>query len=119
MDSIKQIVAQADRRALFRNQIEHAKARYHALNVLSWEGHYFELTPEFITTVMMSFVQKQANSESPTIVLDKNEEPVLIESLADFIDQIHETHDEAINDYYDRYRRLTSAHSNEELIRVS
>ena len=116
---LAKLVKTADRRALYINQVEHAKARFHALNVFAWEGHIFELTPTFIAYVILQFMSSQEGGDIPVILLDKNDEPLLVIDMEEFVDQMQEKHTEALNDYHDRYEQLTLAKSNEELIEVA
>lgn len=116
--NLDKLVEDADRRALYTNQVAHAKERYYALNVLAWEGHFFNLTTEFMCFVYLRFMAQQDTGE-PVILLDRNDEPVLIEDLERFVDHMDEKHTEAINDYYDAYKRLAEARTNRELIEVA
>lgn len=115
---LTELVKTADRRALYINQVEHAKERFRTLNVLAWKGHIFDLTPNFLAYVVLQFMSSQLNDDTPVILLDKNDEPVLVMDIEEFVDQMQEKHTEALNDYHDRYQRLVLAKSNEELIEV-
>jgi hypothetical protein len=111
---IDRLIETTDRRAVFINQVSHAKDRFRMLNVLAWEGHIFELTPEFCSYVILQFTLKEA-----CILLDKNDEPVLINDLSEFVEQMGENHTEALNEYHDSYQRLKLAKTTEELIEVA
>jgi len=128
---IDELIASADRRAIYINQVEHAKERFHSLNILAWEGHIFELNHGFLSYVhfmYMEWMLKRVRlaegkpieipSES-VIILDKNDEPVQIENMTEFIESIEECHTEALNYYYDIYSRLQLAQNTEELIEAS
>ena len=115
---IDRLIQTADRRALYVNQVAHAKERFHALNVLAWEGHIFELTTHFVTYVLLQFMSNQADGQ-PVILLDKNDEPVLVENISQFVDEMQERHTEALNDYHDVYSRITLAQDNQEVIEVA
>ena len=117
-DELDRLIKTADRRALYTNQVEHAKERFRALNVLAWDGHIFELTPHFVTYVLLQFMSNQQDG-SPVILLDKNDEPVLIEDMHEFVDQMQERHTEALNEYYDKYTKLRLAQDNQELIEAA
>ena len=119
---IDQLIASADRRAVYINQVEHAKERFRSLNILVWEGHVFKLDQTFITYVCLSYMEWLTTDEdkrTPIIFLDKNEEPVQIEDMTEFITRGQECHTDALNDYYDTYSSLQRAQSTEELIEVS
>jgi len=53
---IDNLIATADRRAVYINQVEHAKERFRSLNILAWEGHIFELTPGFLSLVAIRYM---------------------------------------------------------------
>lgn len=119
---IDELITSADRRAVYTNQLEHAKERYRSMNILAWEGHIFELNHHFIATVYMFYMEwvtTDENARTPIIFLDKNEEPVMISDMVYFVEQIQERHTEALNDYYDTYNSLQLARTTEELIEVS
>jgi hypothetical protein len=115
---IDRLIATADRRAVYINQVEHAKERFRTLNVLVWDGHTFALTPSFVAYTLLQFMSSQID-DTPVILLDKNDEPVLVQDFPEFVDQMQERHAEALNDYQDRYDRLQLAKNTEELIEVS
>jgi hypothetical protein len=119
---IDQLIASADRRAVYINQVEHAKERFRSLNILVWEGHVFKLDQNFITYVCLSYMEwltTDKDKRPPAIFLDKNEEPVQIEDLTEFVRRGQECHNDALRDYYDTYSSLQRAQSTEELIEVS
>lgn len=121
-DDITRLIEATDHRALFINQVSHAKARFHMLNVLAWEGHIFELTPTFFAYAILQFMSSKASIHDElvsTTLLDKNDEPVLVTDLAEFVDQMQERHAEALNEYQDTYQRLKLAQSTRELIEVA
>ncbi|GAG44881.1 unnamed protein product, partial [marine sediment metagenome] len=103
---IDKLLATADRRAVYINQVEHAKEKFRTLNILAWDGHIFELDPSFVCYVLLQFMSSQADGDMPIILFDKNSEPVLIEDLSEFVDQMQEKHTEALNEYLDIYSRL-------------
>ena len=115
---IESLIQAADRRALLENQVEHAKERFTALNILAWDGHVFELTPGFVTYVLLQFMYNQKDG-TPVVLLDRKNEPVLVEDMEEFVDQMQERHTEALNDYHDKYQSLRLARSNQELIEVA
>lgn len=124
----EQLVERADRRAIYINQVKHAKETFRARNVLFWEGHRFELTQEFMSYIMIRYVSwladassyppKQPEDADPIIFLDKNDEPVLISDMNKFVAEVEDVHASALNEYYDTYSRLQYAQSTEELIEV-
>lgn len=130
-EKIDELIATADKRAVYINQVEHAKERFRSLNVMYWEGHVFELSQGFLSFVFIKYMEHLTTQEkihpvdgsdiqpTPVIFLDKNDEPVLIEDMTAFVETLEEAHTEALNDYYDTYSRLRLARSAEELIEVA
>lgn len=110
---IEELLAATNHRAALVNQIEHAKQRFRATNVLFWEGHAFDLSYGFI-----EYVERHREDES-VILLDRKEEPVLIEDIEEFFDSALEAHAEALNDYYDTYSRLMKAKTAAEVIEAA
>jgi len=129
---IDELIERADRRAVYINQVKHAKEAFRAQNVLFWERHPFELTQEFMGYVALNYINwltekstfsqpagipPETNSD-PIIFLDKNDEPVMIEDMTLFVETMEEVHTEALNQYYNTYSKLQLARSTEELIEV-
>jgi len=119
------LVTAADKRAVYLNQVEHAKAKFRSLNVLYWEGHVFELHQNFIAYVYIKYHATMpahgtipAHVPDPVIFLDKKDEPVLITDLKRFFEEMEECHTEALNYYLDTYSELKHAQTTIELIEV-
>jgi hypothetical protein len=124
------LIAAADKRAVYVNQVEHAKARFRSLNVLYWEGHVFELNQGFLSYVYIKYMdwlstrERQAGGKpieiprEPVIFLDKNEEPVQITDMDRFVEDLDECHTEALNYYNDTYTALKLSRTTSELIEV-
>lgn len=124
------LIAAADKRAVYVNQVEHAKAKFRSLNVLYWEGHVFELNQGFLSYLYIKYMEWLSIREGhlqgkpidiplePIILLDKNEEPVQITDLNKFIEEVEECHTEALNYYHDTYTALKLSRTASELIEV-
>jgi len=119
------LVAAADKRAVYINQVEHAKAKFRSLNILAWEGHIFELHQNFVAFVYIKYQSAMpprgtiaSSDPDPVIFLDKNDEPVMITDLKRFFEEVEGCHTEALNYYYDAYAELQNAHTATELIEV-
>ena len=122
-EAIASLVAATNRRAAFINQVEHAKQQFEARIQFAWDGHYFTLDYAFMTYAGMTFIEwsmaKQKRTPPPVIFLDNSCEPVLIEDFEEFMDAITEAEQEALNDYYDQYKRLKEAKTTEQLYEVA
>lgn len=128
--NIEELITTADKRAVYLNQVEHAKAKFHSLNILAWDGHIFELHQNFIAYVHIKYMECISNREKkmagksidipfdPVIFLDKNDEPVMITDLGEFYEEMVERNSEALNYYYDIYSQLQRAQTAAELIEV-
>jgi hypothetical protein len=124
------LIAAADKRAVYVNQVEHAKAKFRSLNVLYWEGHIFELNQGFLSYLYIRYMDwlttrdRQTEGKpidiplEPVILLDKNEEPVLVEDMTKFVEEVEECHTEALNYYQDTYSALQLSRTTSELIEV-
>lgn len=124
------LIAAADKRAVYVNQVEHAKAKFRSLNVLYWEGHVFELNQGFLSYLYIKYMEWLSTREGrlqgkpidiplePVILLDKKEEPVQIIDLNKFIEEVEECHTEALNYYHDTYSALQLSRTASELIEV-
>jgi prepilin-type processing-associated H-X9-DG protein len=127
---IDELIAAADKRAVYINQVEHAKAKFRSLNVLYWDGHIFELNQGFLSYLYIKYMEwlstreRQAQGKpidiplEPVILLDKNEEPVQIDDLNKFVEEVEECHTEALNYYNDTYIALKLSRTTSELIEV-
>ena len=116
---IDNLIQTADLRAVYVNQVGHAKDRFRALNRMFWEGHEFEVTQSFYCYVVLQFMAAQVDGAITTILLDINEEPVMIEDLNEFVDMMQEEHAEALNEYHDLYDKLKYGRDADELIEGS
>ena len=118
---LDELVAAADKRAVYVNQVEHAKAKFRSLNVLYWEGHIFELNQGFMSYLYIKYMELLTSTDEdadPIILLDKNEEPVQIDDLNKFVEEVEECHTEALNYYNDTYTALKLSRTTSELIEV-
>ena len=116
---VEELIERADRRAVYINQVKHAKEAFRARNVLFWEGHPFDLTQQFLSYVCLQYMNwTSAEDKDPVIILDRNDEPVLIEDMDQFVAELEDIHAQALNAYHDIYSRLQLAQSAEELIEV-
>ena len=124
------LIATADKRAVYVNQVEHAKAKFRSLNVLYWEGHIFELNQGFLSYLFITYMSwlttrdRQTEGKpidipfEPIILLDKNDEPVQITDLSKFVEEVEECNTEALNYYHDTYTALRLSRTTAELIEV-
>jgi hypothetical protein len=71
----------------------------------------------YIDKTLLTFVEVLSTKRTNgVILLDANENPVLIDSLEEFKDEIFSRYFEATNEYYEQYQQLKKSRSVEKLI---
>ena len=66
---------------------------------------------------LLTFVEIISTKRTTGIVLlDSNDNPILIDNIADFKDEIFSRYFEATNEYYEQYQQLKKSRSVEKLI---
>ena len=118
IEDLEQIIDVADSRALYLNQLGHLKEKFRISNTMTFEGHVFELTPHFVSYVLLQFMSSQHDGDVPIILIDRDGEPVVIPNTAEFVDDMQDRHTEALNDYADAYKRLRDANDKTEMLEV-
>lgn len=112
-EELEQLLAATNHRAAFINQVEHAKQQFIARTRMAWQGHLFQLTPEFLAHVGLQLLDVKMKEDKgvnqKVILLDEKTEPVMIEDLEEFVDAAEEAYQEALNDYFDKYSDLMEA----------
>jgi hypothetical protein len=68
---------------------------------------------------LISFVNYVIESGKDTVViLDKNEIPIKIENLSQFLEDISSLYFEAVNEYYNDYEKLRSSRKIEKVLEI-
>lgn len=68
---------------------------------------------------LISFVNYVIESGKETVViLDKNEIPIKIENLSQFLEDISSLYFEAVNEYYNDYEKLRSSRKIEKVLEI-
>jgi len=71
----------------------------------------------YIDQTLLTFVEMLCNKgRTDSIILDKNNTPILIESLEDFKNEIFNRYFESSNEYYTAYQNLKKSRSVEKLL---
>ena len=85
-------------------------------NLLSYSiyGGTFQVTQDLISFV--SFIHNSGKTE--TIILDKNEIPILITDVSKFLDDITSLYFEVVNEYYNDYQQLRSSRNIEKVLEI-
>lgn len=85
-------------------QRENSKLKLKNHLVYSINGGIFKISQEFI-----SFIFAISQSKPSAVVLDSNENPIKIEDLASFYEEILELYQEGMNDYlldFEKFKKL-------------
>jgi hypothetical protein len=70
-----------------------------------------------IDRILLTFVQTLIDKGRKTLILlDTNDNPILIENLEEFKDEIFDRYFTATNEYYEEYQNLKKSRSVEKLI---
>jgi len=85
-------------------QRENSKLKLKNHLVYSQNGGIFKITQDFI-----SFIFAISQSKKSAVILDSNENPVKIDDLEDFYENILDIYQEGMNDYlieYEKFKKL-------------
>ena len=112
-DQLKSALDFANYRKTFSIQRKTLKEKIEAKLTYGFNGGIFKIDQELI-----SFVQTllSYNRTSGVILLDQNENPILIEDLSVFQDEILDRYFTSTVEYYDQYQELKKSRSVEKLI---
>lgn len=86
-------------------------------NLLSYSkyGGTFNITQEFIGFLN---ALKAANKKQ-MVILDKNETPIKIEDVSEFLDDIMSIYFEVVNEYNNEYQKLKSSRKIEKILDIT
>ena len=85
-------------------------------NLLSYStnGGTFTVTQELIAFVNMAVIAKKES----LILLDKNDIPIQIDNVTEFLEDISSLYFEVINEYYNDYQKLRSSRKIEKVLEI-
>lgn len=85
-------------------------------NLLSYStnGGTFTVTQELIAFVNIAVVAKKES----LILLDKNDIPIQIDNVTEFLEDISSLYFEVINEYYNDYQKLRSSRKIEKVLEI-
>lgn len=86
-------------------------------NSLSYSqyGGTFNITQEFI-----GFLNAlQSAGKKQVIILDKNETPIKVENVSEFLENVLSVYFEAVNDYNNEYQKLKSSRKIEKFLDIT
>jgi hypothetical protein len=112
-EQLKKALEFSNYRQTFSIQRKTLKEKIESKLTFGFGGGIFKINRELLT-----FVQTLCNEGRTTgvILLDVNDNPVLVENLEDFKDEIFDRYFTATNEYYEHYQNLKKSRSVEKLL---
>jgi hypothetical protein len=112
-EQLKSALDFANYRKTFSIQRKTLKEKIEAKLTYGFNGGIFKIDRELI-----SFVQTVLNKQRITgvVLLDQNENPILVDDLQSFQDEILDRYFTSTLEYYDRYQELKKSRSVEKLV---
>lgn len=112
-DQLKKALEFSNYKQTFSIQRKTLKEKIEAKLTFGFNGGIFKVDRELLT-----FVQVLINEGRITgvILLDVNDNPILVENLEDFKDEIFDRYFTATNEYYEHYQNLKKSRSVEKLL---
>lgn len=112
-DQLKKALEFSNYKQTFSIQRKTLKEKIEAKLTFGFNGGIFKVDRELLT-----FVQVLINEGriAGVILLDVNDNPILVENLEDFKDEIFDRYFTATNEYYEHYQNLKKSRSVEKLL---
>lgn len=102
MSDINEILKNINSLTILKNQIELLKLKKNNCLRLSMNGGIFSISSQLISLVKIYI----DNGYSNAVFLDKNDTPIMIQNLDDFLEKMLERQIEVLNEYYVEYEKL-------------
>ena len=105
-DRLAQALEASNYRLTLNIQRENSKLKLRNKLQLSKNGGIFRVSQEFI-----SFIFTLSNFKEEAVILDTNENPIKIENLKDFLNEVVEIFTEGMNEHlvdYEKFKKLRS-----------
>jgi hypothetical protein len=110
---LKQALDFANYQQTFSIQKKVLKERISAKLTYGFNGGLFRIDRTLLTFVDMLCVKDRI---SGVVLLDTNENPVLVDDLEEFRDEIFRRYFEVTNEYFEQYQKIKKSRSVEKLI---
>lgn len=110
-ERVEKALKYAEYKVTQANQRENLKTELYEKLIIGMNGGLFE-----INQILISFVSMLSSKTNSAVVLDKNNNPILIENLESFLDEILSRYIEYTNVYYQDYSELIKSRSVKHLI---
>lgn len=111
-EEVQKLLEEADRRATIANQNRLLGTKFKATTTKSVNGGQFEVTPEFIAAIQDMIDQ----GDDETVLLDRNDVPIRITNLSEFLEELRSLYKEAINELYFNQNRLRKSRNAKQAI---
>lgn len=112
-DRLKQALEFSNYRQTFSVQRKALKDKIDARLTYGCNGGLFKISQTLINFV---HTLESAGRINSVVLLDSNENPILIEDLLEFKNEILDRYFTSTNEYYEEYKKLKSSRSIEKLI---
>jgi hypothetical protein len=112
---LKQALDFANYRQTFSIQRQTLKEKIEAKLTYGTCGGIFKIDRTLITFVQMLFDQGRTHG---VVLLDQNENPILVDDLEKFKDEILDRYFTSTNEYFEQYQNLKKSRSVEKLLEV-
>ena len=110
---LKEALDFANYQQTFSIQKKVLKERISAKLTYGFNGGLFRIDRTLLTFVDMLCVKGRI---SGVVLLDANENPVLVDDLEEFREELFQRYFEATNEYFDQYQKIKKSRSVEKLI---
>lgn len=111
---LEEALQMSNYRITLANQLDMARWKLKEQLTISINGGTFNINPTLITFVHMHI----AESASSIVLIDVNENPIEINDLPTFLEQLKDTYHEALNDYLIECKRLRGARNTKNVVKV-
>jgi len=112
-EQLKKALEFSNYKQTFSIQRKVLKERTDAKLTFGFNGGIFKINRELITFVQMLLDQQRS---AGVVLLDQNENPILVEDLQAFQDEILDRYFSATNEYFEQYQILKKSRSVEKLL---
>jgi hypothetical protein len=102
-------------RQTFAIQRKTLKEKIDAKLTYGFNGGIFKIDRELLNFVEMMIYKDRSEN---VVILDVNENPILVENLVDFREEIFDRYFSATFEYHEEYQKLKKARSVEKLLEV-
>ena len=113
-EQLDTILEWADLRTQFKQQRERLEGTFHDACVLAHNGGQFDITPEFLAGLQL----RNHDNDNKLWVLDRNQTPVQILNVTDFIAQAVSTYNVAAEQFGVEYTELRRQRSVKAMVKL-